>query len=77
MTEFYETIELIADSKDSDFDSEEFAKELGVGCDRVGWMRLDLGKDFDKLKQISELAKEKDLKLRGTYEKKAVNPLAK
>lgn len=77
MMEFFETIELIVDSKDRTFDRIALARDLGVGCDSVGWMRLDIGKDMDKLKQISELAKSKGLKLRGVYEKTAVDPLAK
>ena len=61
MIEFYETIHLIVDSKDKDFDKKAFAKELGVNCDSVGWICLDIGKDIDKLQQISELAKNKGL----------------
>ena len=77
MIEFFETLELIVDSEGRSFDRGAFAKDLGVGCDSVGWMRLDLKKDMDKLKQISELAKNKGLRLRGVYEKKAVDSLAK
>ena len=77
MTEIFEALDLIVDSKDKDFDREAFTKELGVNCDSVGWMNLDLGKDIDKLQQISELAKNKGLKLRGTYTKKIADAFAK
>ncbi|MDE5866103.1 MAG: hypothetical protein K2H31_05835, partial [Lachnospiraceae bacterium] len=77
MTEIFEALDLIVDSKDKDFDRAAFAKELGVNCDSVGWMHLDLEKDFDKLQQISELAKNKGLKLRGTYTKKIADAFAK
>ncbi len=77
MIEIFETIDLIVDSKDRNFDKEAFAKELGMNCDSVGWMRLDIRKDIDKLKQISGLAKTRDLKLRGTYRKKSVDASAK
>ncbi len=77
MIEIFEAIDLIVDSKDRNFDKEAFAKELGMNCDSVGWMRLDIRKDIDKLKQISGLAKIRDLKLRGTYRKKAVDASAK
>ncbi len=77
MIEIFESLELIVDSESRDFDRKAYAKELGVGCDSVGWIRLDLGKDIDKLRQISESAKNKGLRLRGVYEKKAVDSLAK
>lgn len=76
MTEIFEAMDLIVDSKDKDFDRKVLTKELGVNCDSVGWTCLDLGKDIDKLKQISELAKNKGLKLRGTYTKKDVGAFA-
>lgn len=70
MMKIVEQLYLIPDSKYSTFDKSGFAKELKVKSDDVGWMRLDIGKEMDKLKQISELAKSKGLKLRGRYEKK-------
>lgn len=80
MMEFYETLELIADFRDEHlgryFDREAFAKEQGMKCDGVGWMRIDLKADFEKLRQISQAAKAKGVKLRGVYEKKAVDPSA-
>ncbi len=66
----FETIKLIVDSKSRTFDRAALARELDVGCDSVGWMRLDVAKDMDKLKLISEQAKKEGLKLRGVYEKK-------
>ena len=75
MTEIFEVMDLIVDSKYKDFDREAFVKELGDNCDNVSWMCLNLGKDIDNLQRISELAKNKGLKLRGTYTKKAVDTL--
>ena len=77
MIEIFETIDLIVDSQDRDFDRKAFSKELNVRCDSVGWMCFDIGKDVEKLKQISELTKKKGLKLRGTYKKKAVDSFSK
>ena len=54
MMGFFETIRLIVDSKDRTFDRVTLARELGVGCDSVGWMRLDVGKGMDILLQNKE-----------------------
>lgn len=72
MTKFYETLRLIIDCKDRNFNKKGFAEKLNVRSDSIGWMKLDLSKDMDKLKEFSELARNIDLRLRGTYEKKAV-----
>ena len=42
MTNYTETLELIADCHKEGFDKEDFAKELGVPSDSIGWMRLDI-----------------------------------
>ena len=77
MIKYFESVYVIADSKNREVDAEDFAKEMGMKCDSVGWMRFDGDKGIDRLKQISEQAKEKGLKLRGSYEKTAVDTDAK
>lgn len=72
MTNYTETLELIADCHKERFDKEDFAKELGVPSDSIGWMRLDIGKDMDILKRISSHARANGVKLRGEYVKTAV-----
>lgn len=72
MTKYTETLELIADCRKEGFDKEDFAKELGVPSDSIGWMRLDIGKDMDTLKRISSHARANGVKLRGEYVKTAV-----
>lgn len=74
-----ENLKLIADGSDREsdkFDRVAFAKKCCIKSDYVGWMSLDIKKDADKLKfrQISSLAKNSGLKLRGTYTKKAAEP---
>lgn len=77
MIKYFESVYVIADSKNREVDAEDFAKEMGMKCDSVGWMRFDGDKGIDRLKQISEHAKRKGLKLRGSYEKTAVDTDAK
>ncbi len=72
MTIYNEILELIADCHREGFDKEDFAKELHIASDRVGWMRLDIGKEMDTLKRISSHAKENGVKLRGEYTKTAI-----
>lgn len=72
MIQYTETLELIADCHKEGFDKEDFARELGVPSDTVGWMRLDVNRDMDTLKRISSHARANGVKLRGTYKKTAI-----
>ena len=66
-----ETISLIADSADKSFDRTAFAKEAGIKSDSVGWMNIDIRKDYAKLTDISRRAGQEGVKLTGVYKKKA------
>lgn len=56
---------LIADGTDS----LNFAKELGVKCDSVGWIHFELNKDKELLLKIREKADLENVYLRGCYVK--------